>query len=326
MNSYTSTTTAVRTTDLQIELFHDYHGDGQQQSDEPSILDLILDIQGIDTNYKTTVGSDSNGEYWARNVPVWKRYQIVPRTDKFRYIALSNAEFRSIRDYSYPVTWDEPTLRLGLMEGFLTIPISRKSDYVIDDMYDRNPDPAEFLYWNGTSGSQKQSPGSVSRGILNINHYGIDYSVKEGTPLLAEAAGIVNKVGGDERGKFVFTRHRYGFLTSSGHISKSLVSEADEVVRGQPVALSGTLNSGDYPVNHQQLLVDETILLDPYRPIFKMSPQFSGYYDFSVGGGCSTGHCDPKESGGWVSQPISPSNPNLLNYWTRDNDPQYAVT
>jgi len=313
-----STSTTAKTTDLQIQLFHDYHGDGQQQSDEPAITDLALDIQGIGNDYSATLQADSEGKYWARDIPVGDRFRISPKTNRFRYVAISNAETRRIDSYYYTVSSDEPTLFLGLMEGFLTLPFPTNTKYKMDDQYDRDPDPSKFLYWNGMNGPQRSSPGATRIGVLNENHYGIDYHLKVGEPLLAQAPGRVVSVGEDSGGKFIWVEHAYGFRTSSGHISNAVVGVGDFVFRGQQVAVSGMSGQGvqaaKYPVDHQNLALDIYKYLDPYAPEFQMKPQYSGYYQWFGN--------TPR----WVSAAMDSSNPNMLGYWSKKNDPKYPVT
>jgi len=144
----------------------------------------------------------------------------------------------------------------------------------------------------------------------------------EGNPLPSPAPGVVDSVGEDEGGRYIFIRHTSSFRTSCGHISKTLVGKGDHVSRGQIIALSGksgrNTEAANYPHNHFQLLYRDTIALDPYRPEFDVTPQYSGYYDFSLGKFVNGSYEIP-----WVSVPIT-SNPNLLNYWTKDEDPQYA--
>ncbi len=122
---------AVRSTDLQIQLFHDLHGDGKQQADEPTIRDIPIEITGIDTSYKTVVEADSDGKYWARNIPVGKRYHVVPKTERFGYVAVSNSEFSRLVDYDYTIVSDEPNVRLGLVQGFLTLPWKADTKYFV---------------------------------------------------------------------------------------------------------------------------------------------------------------------------------------------------
>ena len=74
-------TTSSQTTDLELMLFADWHGDVIQLSDEPTINDMTLHITGIDANYTATLAADSDGNYWARDIPVGKMIEDCKRRD-----------------------------------------------------------------------------------------------------------------------------------------------------------------------------------------------------------------------------------------------------
>ncbi len=287
MSSYTSASTpTARTTDLQIELFHDYHGDGQQQSDEPSISDLILDIQGIGNDYMTTFQSESDGKYWARNIPIGNQYRVVPKTDRFRYVALSNAEFTSIMDYYYLVTSDEPTLRLGMMEGFLTLPF--RSGTKIDHAIYMDLDPSDkFRDWRGSDGSDYRS--FSCRETFNA-HLGTDFFVPEGQPVVAAAPGTVT-LAQYEKGKDldpnIVIYHNKTFETIYVHMSDVSVRPTQKIERGKQIGLTGKANMPlcEPPHLHFQLNFPP-YNTDPYRDL---------------------------------------SNPRSVSYWTKDNAPQYPL-
>jgi murein DD-endopeptidase MepM/ murein hydrolase activator NlpD len=216
------------TTDLQIELFHDYHGDGQQQAEEPSIIDLILEIEGIGNDYAGTIQAESDGKYWARNVPVGGSYQIIPGADRFGYVALSNAEFRSIRDYYYPVNSDEPSIRLGLMEGFLTSPFGKNDSYTDIEAYvDLDPRPNYIRDWMGAENTYD-------------GHRGTDFIAHKGTEILVAAPGWIffawngwpNKpTWGDsndtwKNGNSVIIYHGNDYWSEYNHLNSIAVNEA----------------------------------------------------------------------------------------------------
>lgn len=210
----TSSETVTRgTSDLEFTLFADWHGDGKQQSDEPNIKDLQVDVSEIPGNFLNTIVAGSDGKYWMRNVQVGKKYVILPRTDRFKYISVSNSEIRDITEgYIFQVQSPDDLLSVGLMEGFLTLPIMSGTRYEIDRYYDRDPDPDKYLWWNGTHGYDR----NMKRGS-SPNHPGIDYYLEEGNPLPSPAPGRVRAVVEDDPGgKFVLIDHLNGFLTRAG--------------------------------------------------------------------------------------------------------------
>jgi len=310
-SSTTSTTT--RTTDLQIQLFHDYHGDGQQQSDEPSISDLVLDIQGIGNDYRATLHSESNGEYWARNILVWKNYQILPKTDKFRYIALSNAQLSGISDYRHYVDTNEPSLHLGLMEGFLTLPFHSNTRYSVGRFYDWDPSELTYLWWNGKK-------GFTGGGIYGIdpNHIGIDYDIPEGEDVLACAPGFVSYFEKGPQGQLGLTiKHTAGDLAVYySHLSRYVVKMNQQVARGEKVAESGKTGAA-YPhlhINNYRIVGELQQLYDFYAPTFPLSGALSGYWERKL----------PDGSFYWKTVKED-EHPNREGFWTTHNDPKFFV-
>lgn len=72
-------------------------------------------------------------------------------------------------------------------------------------------------------------------------HHGIDFAGREGSNVLAVAAGVVTAVG--ERsgyGEMVEISHGDGFVTRYSHNKESLVSPGDVVRKGEVIALMGS--------------------------------------------------------------------------------------
>lgn len=141
MSSTATAVTSTRTTDLQLRFFHDYHGDGVQQPDEPSLRNLTVEILGGGNGYRATSNADSDGVYWAREIPIGAKYMLVFDDQQFRYLAMTDGDFVRTEDYSFVTSSDEPLLDLGLMEGFLTLPVQPITHFDIDRFYDHDPDP-----------------------------------------------------------------------------------------------------------------------------------------------------------------------------------------
>lgn len=300
--------------DLGGYVFHDYNGNGALDEGEPYVNDVEIVAQGYNATFKA---EPQNGIYVFKNL-LGDRYRLYPvhPQNKFRYMCRSNAELVETKQ-GYTIDFrGSQRLDMALMEGFLTLPFSSKTTLDHGDLYDRDPNPDTYLYWDGEHGLETRSPGFLkSGGGLDKNHYGIDYITDLRTPILAQAPGTVGPIG-YENGNFIWIYHDNGYRTSSGHIAEATVKVGDRVLRGQQIAVSGMSGAPrelNYHVTHQQLVVDYTKMLDPYAPVFEMKPEYSGYYDFS--GGLH-----------WQSAPINSSNPNMLSYWTKDNGPQYSTT
>jgi len=72
-------------------------------------------------------------------------------------------------------------------------------------------------------------------------HKGIDYAGKEGTNIIAVAAGVVTFSGElAGYGEMVEISHGDGFVTRYGHNEQNLVEAGDVVRKGEPVALMGS--------------------------------------------------------------------------------------
>jgi len=312
-----TTSPSLLLADLELSLFADWHGDGRQQADEPAITNIPVEITGLDNDYRSILMAESGGTYWARNIPVGKQYRIIPKSDNFRYVAISNSQFTGINDCNEFVDSDEPSLHLGLIEGFLTLPAQPTTHFDIDRFYDHDPDPQKYLWWNGVAGYDKE----LGRGY-SPNHPGVDYYMVEGTPLPSPAPGVVDSVGEDEGGKYIFVRHTNDLKTSCGHISSAVVKEGDLVARGQIIAISGKSGKNtelaNYPHNHFQLIYHERYAIDPYSPEFTITQQNRGYYDAS--------RTDPATgSFPWIPLTLSDESLIVPNYWTKKNDPQHAL-
>ncbi len=85
-------------------------------------------------------------------------------------------------------------------------------------------------------------------------HEGVDIAAPVGTPIAAPAAGKVlfagNKAG---YGRTVILEHADGFTTLFAHNSKLLVSEGQEVARGETISLLGNSGRSTGPHLHYEI-------------------------------------------------------------------------
>jgi murein DD-endopeptidase MepM/ murein hydrolase activator NlpD len=319
-SAFNTSTQMTQLASLQGRLFFDYNGNGKQDGEEPAVAGALVQLKDNTGKIIAETLTDSSGDYKLEDVRTGY-YRLRPGVDhfsdrRFTHMCTSPSEFRVVTD-DYDLSIRESTrMDIGLMEGFLTLPFSSKTRAEIDRFYDHDPDPSRYLWWNGKKGADDQ-PQSMKRG-WSPNHAGMDYYMAEGNLLTSPAPGRVRAVVEDDPGgKFVLIDHLNGFLSSCGHISKATVNRGDFVSRGQIIAISGKSGKAtelaNYPHDHFQVVFNESMLIDPYRPIFKMTQQYSGYYLWTT---------TPFP---WISTPLD-SNPNMVNHWTKENDPQYAPT
>jgi murein DD-endopeptidase MepM/ murein hydrolase activator NlpD len=91
--------------------------------------------------------------------------------------------------------------------------------------------------WVSSHYGQRTDPFSGKQAM----HHGIDFAGKEGSRVLAVAAGVVTWVGSQTGyGDMVEISHGDGFVTRYAHNQKNLVEPGDVVRKGQPIALMGS--------------------------------------------------------------------------------------
>ena len=91
--------------------------------------------------------------------------------------------------------------------------------------------------WVSSQYGMRTDPFSGSRTM----HNGIDFAGKEGSNVLAVAAGIVTWTGSESGyGNMVEISHGDGFVTRYAHNKQNLVAPGDLVRKGDPIALVGT--------------------------------------------------------------------------------------
>ena len=84
-----------------------------------------------------------------------------------------------------------------------------------------------------------------------VRHYGIDYPVLEGAPVLAADSGVVKFAGNLlGAGKTIIIDHGYGVFSVYEHLSKTAVKEGDLVSRGEGIAYSGKTGNATGPNLH----------------------------------------------------------------------------
>ncbi|ASQ91071.1 hypothetical protein CHL67_09215 [Prosthecochloris sp. GSB1] len=88
-----------------------------------------------------------------------------------------------------------------------------------------------------------------------LHHDGIDFSTPSGSKIHAPGNGIVRYSGYDGGyGRKVVIDHGYGYATVYAHLSESLVSKGQRIVRGEVIALSGNTGISTGPHLHYEVL------------------------------------------------------------------------
>jgi murein DD-endopeptidase MepM/ murein hydrolase activator NlpD len=91
-----------------------------------------------------------------------------------------------------------------------------------------------------------------------IDHKGLDYSVAEGTRVLATAEGVVSFTGQIRAGgNSVFISHGYGFQTKYCHLDQIFVNPGKKVKRGDCIGTVGNSGKSMAPHLHYEVLVKD---------------------------------------------------------------------
>ncbi len=102
-------------------------------------------------------------------------------------------------------------------------------------------------------------------GAYSIPHKGVDYSAKEGTPVMAMNRGVV-RIAEVYRnyGKTIVVDHGFGLMTFYMHLSKIKVNVGELVKQGQVIGLSGQTGYAEKPHLHLTVRINGSSI-DPVK-------------------------------------------------------------
>ncbi|MBN2290572.1 MAG: M23 family metallopeptidase [Candidatus Glassbacteria bacterium] len=97
-----------------------------------------------------------------------------------------------------------------------------------------------------------------------IYHFGVDFALKQGTPVKATADGVVISAEESENlGLCVIIEHKSGYRTLYGHNSRLEISNGDRVRRGDIIAYSGNTGMSSGPHLHYAIFDENNNPVDP---------------------------------------------------------------
>jgi len=117
--------------------------------------------------------------------------------------------------------------------------------------------------------TQKLNIGSYSK---SKNHYGIDISAIQGTPIVAVAGGFVVHSGWSyDLGNHIILYHGDGYFTQYGHTENVITNTRDIVSAGEVIAHVGSTGISSGPHLHFEIWKDGMVL-DPLQffPQYKL--------------------------------------------------------
>lgn len=90
-------------------------------------------------------------------------------------------------------------------------------------------------------------------------HYGIDFKVKNGTPIFCTGDGIIEtiKYSNEGYGNYIIINHGYGYKSLYAHLSKINIKRGQEVCKNDVIALSGNSGLSTGPHLHYEVIKDE---------------------------------------------------------------------
>lgn len=102
-------------------------------------------------------------------------------------------------------------------------------------------------------------------------HKGVDFAMPTGTPVIAPADGVIEKVAyqASGAGRYIIVRHSREYQTVYMHLSKPLVKAGQTVKRGQRIALSGNTGRSTGPHLHYEFHING-------RPVNPMTVKLPG--------------------------------------------------
>jgi murein DD-endopeptidase MepM/ murein hydrolase activator NlpD len=301
---------------LQGRLFFDYNGNGVQDGEEPPVAGALVQLKEEPGNVIAETLTDSSGDYKLEDVRTGA-YRLHVGVEQFSdkrltHMCTSPNGFRAVSDDYVLLIRESTVVDVGLMEGFLTLPLAPNTTYTVGRYYDRDPAVGHVKWWNGKAYNWTNAQGKGA----DDNHAGTDFDARQEAQVVAPAPGTILSagVGPNPESLTIDIQHDLGFKTSYNHLSKTLVSAGQRVSRGETIGLVGSTGTF-YPHLHFELYQpwsEGPAIFDPYRPTFTVTEEQSGCWALKG------------REKYWLHLSLD-KNPNLMNYWTKENDPQYSV-
>ena len=308
---------------LQGRLFFDYNGNGKQDAGEPAVVGASVQLKDSAGGVIAQTLTDSSGDYKLEDVKTGT-YRLHVGVQQFsdkrlRYMCRSPDEIRAVTDDYNVLLRGITRVDVGLMEGLITLPLLKETKIEISNLYDWDPRVEHVKWWDGTV----LVPGDTDPVPYRTgfdNHSGIDYSIEVGSPIVAPAPGIVRdcQIGPQGQLGVQIYHDSIDFWTFYNHLSRIDVQMGQRVSRGQKFAESGESGTTFPHLHFNTKWVDTDGsfgFFDFYRHVFPIDEESSGFWSLR----------SDTEGQVWRKYPKE-KNPNLLGYWTKDNDPQYPAS
>lgn len=111
-----------------------------------------------------------------------------------------------------------------------------------------------------------------------VFHKGIDLTTTSGASIFATASGKVISIGNSKKGAYILIDHQNGYKTLYDGLSKILVSENQNVVKGQRIGIAGYSSYNLVPYCHYEIFYNDKNM----NPVYFTFNTFNAreYHDF----------------------------------------------
>lgn len=314
----TLTPTPIPLVNFDGLLFFDYNGNGISDNGEPPIASFTVCVKSTDICVET----NQDGRFYFAKVPsadsqmslsfidpnsdnpslafryinIWVSETIIPAYEKDGIkVVQQNLNKTTITLLSEGIHIQAgESVTIGLMQGFLTMPLAHDSWYFTYNWVDLNPELGSVRNYHGVTRVAISRQDVVNQPLaVSDGHDAIDYAIKNSTIVYAALPGDVIDTSffGAGKGGRVLIQTRIGnaeYIINYGHPSVFLVNKGDKVQRGQAIAAAGEIQElhfqlltlpqqrepckyFGFPSRSDDYHPEETPRLDPFRDELNLS-------------------------------------------------------
>jgi len=242
--------------------------------------------ENYQTSYKLAFEDPNRGypEKEFRYINVWKRAVVVEAYEVDGVVVpeqhLNDTETVEL-DRGIVIISNEENA-IGLMQGFLSQPFNVKTNIQIKNWYDLDPEAKSVRNW--FLEKKMISSPEFNTGTTD-SHDGIDFSAPKSSFIIASSQGVVSFARFNSEGfggyppAQVVEIVNNDYIIHTGHVDQVLVTENDEVYRGQIIAVIGKTGSAWVHL-HFSIRTESDIEHNPFI-YYPNSRNFDPYRDLS---------------------------------------------
>jgi len=188
------TATAIPVYDINVQVFHDYSGNGKMDAGEPPLIGVLNSIGSS----QCTTGSD--GLCTLENIAEGKQTIDVNAPDQFGYLtpnSSSRVKLSTQSGLNIQVIGDA-TINIPLAHGSIILPFDASSDYRVNSWFDLCTSSSCVANWLGQTENWVDSTGYNASIRVQDRHYALDYVFQSSVSIYAADFGVINAVEPDQ--------------------------------------------------------------------------------------------------------------------------------